>query len=350
MTLQDLMAETLTSDTGMEATVPCQISSVREATTKTGKPFFEVEIADATATEKFKVWQDSPAFAQCQELRAGDCVTASGRFYRNSYGLNVDELDLAALDPNAKEDLFAGPPEQRELLASENAWVEECVDGLHDPRLRRLCLTFLEQHGDRFRRAAAARDFHHARRGGLLEHTAQMLRSATALSQAYPKVNWDLVKTGILFHDSGKLWENGYEEFGFVSPLLQIGEMLGHIPIGIELVNQIWRSLDAEPTHEDFLLEGQPSKEQVRLHLLHLIASHHGLREYGSPVTPRTPEAWMLHYIDNIDAKYEILRGAYAENPEVAAGIFERKRPLEGRPVRPLAPWQLKENELPLEE
>jgi len=349
MTLQDLMAETLTSDTGREATVPCQISTVREATTKTGKPYFEVEIADATATEKFKVWQDSPAFAQCRELRAGDCVAASGRFYRNSYGLNVDELDFAALEGSAKEELFAGPPERRELLAREDAFVQETIDGLGDPRLRRLGLAFLEQHGERFRRAAAARDFHHARRGGLLEHTAQMLRSAEALSQAYPDVNWDLIKTGILFHDSGKIWENGYEEFGFVSPLLQIGEMLGHIPIGIELVNQLWRQLDAEG-HPDFAAEGTPGKEQVRLHLLHLIASHHGLREYGSPVTPRSPEAWMLHYIDNIDAKYEILRGAYAENPEVAAGIFERKRPLEGRPVRPLPKWKGKENELPLEE
>ncbi|MEM1058985.1 MAG: HD domain-containing protein [Verrucomicrobiota bacterium] len=349
MTLADLMAQTLTTDTGLEATVPCQISTVREATTKTGKPYYEVEIADATASEKFKVWQDSPAFAQCRELQGGDCVAASGRFYRNSYGLNVDELDLAALDPGAKEELFAGPPERREQLEREEAWVRACVEGLDDPRLRRLGLAFLEQHGERFRRAAAARDYHHARRGGLLEHTAQMLRTANALATAYPDVNWDLVKTGVLFHDSGKLWENGYEEFGFVSPLLQIGEMLGHIPIGIELVNQLWRQLDAEGDPA-FAAEGVPTKEQVRLHLLHLIASHHGLREYGSPVTPRSPEAWMLHYIDNIDAKHEILRGAYAENPEVAAGIFERKRPLEGRPVRPLPKWKPQENELPLEE
>ena len=77
----------------------------------------------------------------------------------------------------------------------------------------------------------------------------------------------------------------------------------------------------------------------MREHLLHLIASHHGLKEYGAPVTPRTPEAWMLHHIDNIDAHLEMLNMTYAEKGQLAPGIYDHRRPLEGRAVHPLAKY-----------
>jgi 3'-5' exoribonuclease len=84
----------------------------------------------------------------------------------------------------------------------------------------------------------------------------------------------------------------------------------------------------------------------VREHLLHLIASHHGLKEYGAPVTPRTPEAWMLHHIDNIDAHLEMLAQTYAEKGQTAPGIYDYRRPLEGRAVAPLPKWLQAEEEI----
>ena len=139
--------------------------------------------------------------------------------------------------------------------------------------------------------------------------------------------------TGVLFHDVGKLWELDYQPQGFVSPMTTIGELLGHITIGIELVNKLWRGLESNP---EFTLPLQPPREMVREHLLHLIASHHGQKEYGAPVTPRTPEAWMLHHIDNIDAHLEMLSQTYAEKTQITPGIYDYRRPLEGRAVAPL--------------
>jgi 3'-5' exoribonuclease len=164
----------------------------------------------------------------------------------------------------------------------------------------------------------------------LLEHTAQMMRAAAALRAAYPGLHWDLVEAGVLFHDCGKMSENGYGATGFVSPYTLAGELLGHVTIGVEIINRLWRSLDAG-------LTGGPGDDEVRLHILHLIASHHGEKEFGAPVTPRTPEAWALHYIDNLDAKIEMLKMAYAEKAMLGPGIYEPRRPLEGRPVAPLA-------------
>jgi 3'-5' exoribonuclease len=119
-------------------------------------------------------------------------------------------------------------------------------------------------------------------------------------------------------------------------PYSEYGELLGHIPIGIEVVNTLWRKLLAEPGAEAWGALS-PSSEQVRLHLLHLIAAHHGAMEFGSPVVPKTPEAHALHYIDNLDAKLEMIFSGYGQSAQLAPRIFERVRPLPGNLVLPLA-------------
>lgn len=337
VTLQELIRQTPVEGEPVETSVFCQILQCKESATKNGKPYRDLEIADGTGTEKFKVWQDAAVYDFCEKLKQGDFVSVEGYFRRNSFGLNIDKLRLRSLTPPEIESLLAGSPERQEFLQREFNFILETMAQISDPRIRLLTQAFLSQFGERFKRAAAARDFHHARRGGLLEHTAQMLRAGVALKTAYPDVNWDLVWAGILFHDCGKLWENDYAPDGFVSPFSTVGELLGHISIGIEVVNRLWRILEE---HTDFNLTGNPSREMVREHLLHLIASHHGEKEYGAPVTPRTPEAWMLHYIDNMDARYEMLKQTYLEKSQVAPGIYDYRRPLEGRAVAPLAKWK----------
>ena len=336
MTLQEIAKLTLADGGAVKAEVACQVLKARESVTKAGKPFLDIEISDGTATEKFKIWEDSDAYDECHDLLDGDCVRMDGSFWRNQYGLNIDRLRVRRLEKQEITDLFAGTPERRAALDRDWTELEAYVGAIGDPRLRLLCQTYLQDYGEKFRRAAAARDYHHARRGGLLEHTTQMMRAGAALQVAYPLLNWDLVRTGILFHDCGKLWELDYQPQGFVSPMTTIGELLGHITIGIELVNKLWRGLEA---NEEFATISQPPREQVREHLLHLIASHHGQKEYGAPVTPRTPEAWILHHIDNIDAHLEMLSQTYAEKAQTHPGIYEYRRPLEGRAVAPLTKW-----------
>ncbi len=329
MTLQEIAKLTLADGSAVKAEVSCQLVRSRENVTKAGKPYLDIEITDGTATEKFKIWEDSEAYESFHDLEDGDCVRLDGSFWRNQYGLNVDRMRVRRLEKQEMTELFAGTPERRAALERDWQDVVAMVEAMVDPRLRMLCQTYLQEYGEKFKRAAAAR-------GGLLEHTSQMMRAGAALATVYTTLNWDLVRAGLLFHDCGKLWEMDYQPQGFISPITTIGELLGHITIGIELVNKLWRGLEANP---DFTAPTQPPRELVREHLLHLIASHHGLKEYGAPVTPRTPEGWMLHHIDNIDAHLEMLNMTYAEKAQLAPGIYEHRRPLEGRAVAPLAKW-----------
>ncbi|MEM0970606.1 MAG: HD domain-containing protein, partial [Verrucomicrobiota bacterium] len=207
-----------------------------------------------------------------------------------------------------------------------------------------LGLLFLEEYGDRFRRTAAARSYHHARRGGLVEHVAQMMRSADAIAGVYPQLNRDLLLSGVLFHDCGKLWENVYLEHDFVMPHSEVGELLGHISLGMEVVNRLWRDLIAAPEASEWE-ELVPANDQVRLHLLHLVGSHHGEHQFGAPVLPRTPEAAALHYVDNLDAKLEMFFTGYETAAPLGKNILERVRPLPAALVRPLPSFDESQND-----
>src|SRR5260370_5336777 len=125
-----------------------------------------------------------------------------------------------------------------------------------------------------------------------------MMRIALSIATHYPELNVDLLIGGVLFHDSGNLWENQYPESGFIMGYDERGELMGHISIGLELVNSLWRKLSAE--NANAWKDLAPASEDVRLHLLHLIGAHHGEAQFGSPVSPKTPEAMALHYIDNL--------------------------------------------------
>jgi len=174
------------------------------------------------------------------------------------------------------------------------------------------------------------------------------MRAAAAICSVYPKLNQDLLIVGVLFHDCGKLWENAYAENSFTMPYHLHGEMLGHIPLGLELVNKLWRDAMEKPEAAAWL-HLEPTSDHVRLHLLHLIAAHHGEYQFGSPVLPKTPEAIALHHIDNIDAKLEMFRRGYSTSAELAPGIFERVRPLPQNLIEPLRHFPLSMSEETME-
>jgi 3'-5' exoribonuclease len=311
-----------------------QIESLQKKESSQGKPFFELRLRDETDALVLRAWSDSSAFSQCEGLEGDEPLEITGEFYENgSFGPDAKRWTLRCLSAEESDVFFAGNPEIRAATEADFDFIKETVGAGNDPRLRGLAEKFLSRYGDRFQRAAAARSFHHARRGGLCQHTAQMMRSALAVAGAYPELNRDLLVTGILFHDSGKLWETCPPERGFDMPVQVAGELLGHISIGIELVNRLWGEMEEE---RRAWRELSPPSEDVRLHLLHLIASHHGTLEFGSPVEPRTPEAIALHYIDNLDAKLEMMRAGYLATNEVAPGVTDRIRPLNVRLVRPL--------------
>jgi 3'-5' exoribonuclease len=310
-----------------------QVEEVTKKDSANGKPYWELKLRDATDVLTLRAWVDTAAFDSCEELERGACVEVEGEFLINgSFGLDGRRWRLKPLTADGAAALFVGTPESVAAAEKDLEGVRGYIEALADPRLRALGRLFLDEHGERFRRAAAARMNHHAHRGGLLRHTAQMMRSADALCGVYSELNRDLLLAGVVFHDTGKLWEMCPPDLGFEMPRELRGELLGHISIGIELVNTLWRKLPLEEWKT--LL---PASEEVRLHLLHLVASHHGELQFGSPVEPKTPEAVVLHFVDNIDARLEMFAMAYARQPEIAPGIHERVRTLNTSPVRALA-------------
>ena len=317
-----------------------QIKEIAEKKTKSDKPYLEVHVVDSCDNIMLRAWEDAPVYKRCKELlEHGHCVEISGEFsHHATFGLEARAWDFRPLTVAEKTAFMGGSKEVRERQEADFQFIAETVQGLTDPRLRILCEMFLVENGDRFRRTAAARSFHHARRGGLVEHTSQMMRAAVALADVYKKLNRDLLIAGVLFHDSGKLWENHVPEDKFAIEHCERGELLGHINMGIEIVNNLWRQLKANDAFAAWKTFA-PSSESVRLHLLHLIASHHGEMAFGSPVVPKTPEACALHYIDNLDAKMEMVFNGYMTAQIVAPNIYDKVRPLPGYLIEPLKPF-----------
>lgn len=317
--------------------VQVQVDSVTQKPTQAGKPYLEIKLSDGTENLTWRVFDGAAWFLEAAELRKGDWIELAAYWQQSGkFGIEPRSVQTRRLKEDEVQALLIGDDATRERQRADYDAITNFIAGIGDPRLRGVCSLFMQAHGERFKRAAAARDYHHARRGGLVEHVAQMMRCAVKIADAYPNLNRDLLIAGVLFHDCGKLWENNYAEQSFTMPYNLHGELVGHISLGLELVNKLWRQMLDTPAAAAWTTL-EPSGEMVRLHLLHLIGSHHGTMEFGSPVWPKTPEAIVLHHVDNIDAKLEMFRRAYSTGTELGNGIFEKVRPLPANAVRPLA-------------
>jgi len=181
----------------------------------------------------------------------------------------------------------------------------EILRGIEDPALRTLMEAFLIDAPlmQAFELAPAGTKAHHAYQGGLIEHVVTMLEVAVCLADIYPDFDNDLLLAGVFLHDLGKVRELSFDG-GFA--YTDEGQLIGHIIIAIEILTQ--KIAEAEK------LLGEPIPAEMVLRLKHLIASHHGAYEFGSPRLPMTPEAIALHYLDNLDAKlHEFTRDISAD-------------------------------------
>ena len=334
-TIEELKQQTMADHSAVS--VHAQIDEVASKRTKDQKPYLEILLRDRTASFPLRVWSDHPSFGYCSELRTGDFVEVQGDFMVTpAFGLEARNWNMRLLTTAEKADLLAGPLNIRERQSTDYSAIESFSASIRDPRLRELSLLFLREFGERLKRSAGARSYHHARRGGLVEHIAQMMRAGDAVTAVYPDLNRDLLLAGILFHDAGKLWENCFPKESFIMPHDYRAELIGHISMGVELVNRLWQRLKEGPEFTTWNLLS-PDSDLVRLHLIHLVASHHGEKQFGSPIEPKTPEAMTLHLIDNLDAKLEMMSSGYQIGKRLGPEVIERVRPLPTNLVSALA-------------
>jgi len=188
-------------------------------------------------------------------------------------------------------------------------WAElgEIVSQMRNPHLKVLLGEFLadEEIAGRFRMAPAAKQIHHAFLGGLLEHVLSLCTLARFAAGHYPFVDFDLLLAGIVLHDIGKIQELNYQR-GF--SYSDDGQLLGHIVIALRMLSEKVRALPDFP-------------ERLRSLIEHMIISHHGHLEFGSPKLPQFPEALLLHYLDDMDSKMECMR-ALLDRDQMAEGCF----------------------------
>jgi 3'-5' exoribonuclease len=269
--------------------------------TKNGDPFLTLRLADASAAVDAVLFSDNPAFEKAADPAVA-YVAVRGNLERNpKYGL---QLAIADIRPVREEDRELGFDEGRLTPSTpydiEALWgeLEGLAGELVHEKLRETVQVLLKENGEAARSWPAAQRVHQAYRGGWLEHTLFVARDAGYYARKYPELDGDLLLAGAILHDVGKLKElDGAPTCEFTDE----GRLVGHVVLGARMAREA-----AAKTGLD---------ERTLLLLEHLILAHHGEREYGAAVLPKTREAVVLHHIDNIDAKLGIFRRHVEEDP-----------------------------------
>ena len=260
-----------------------QDATLRE--TKDGRPFLLGTLRDKTGQIAFVFW-DIPSYAE-KWTQAGSAVLITGRVVRYKDALQVTITDMNQNQEPLLADLL---PSSRRPQAEMVVELKEHVDSLGEPWRQLVTHLLLDSAFlPDYVNAPAARNMHHAYIGGLLEHTLSMAALAKFLANHYPFVNRDLLLSGTLLHDMGKAIEyDTSKSFSFSED----GRLVGHITRAVVMVEKAAAALGNFP------------EDDLR-HLVHLVASHHGTQEWGSPVVPKTLEAILLHQIDLLDSRVQ---------------------------------------------
>ncbi|HTR35195.1 MAG TPA: HD domain-containing protein [Bryobacteraceae bacterium] len=279
-------------------TLLVHVKDVRQK--KSGEPYLSMLLGDRTAEMDAKMWDNVSEVVDTFER--DDFVKVKGllQIFQNRPQLTIhkmskvldSEVDFADYFPASTRDPMEMFAELRALVA-----------GITNPHLRGLLEAFLDDEplARKYRIAPAAKHVHHAYLGGLIEHVLSVCRLCQLTAAHYNYVDLDLLLTGAILHDVGKVAELTYDRsFGYSTE----GQLLGHIVIGLRLLHDKLQRFPEFPPKLRVLVE-------------HLIISHHGELEFGSPKVPLFPEAMLLHHLDNLDSKMECMRALAANDRHV---------------------------------
>ena len=282
---------------------------------KTGEPYLALTLGDRSGQLEAKMWDNVEdvldAFEQDDFLKVKGLVNK----YKQRFQLTIhklrklgdSEIDYSDYLPKTTKDI-------------DGLWktLAAFVEGFENLHLKSLVQAFMAdpEIATAYRNAPAAKTLHHAYIGGLLDHVVSLFRSCNLMCQNYPQINRDLLLTGVFLHDIGKIHELNYNRsFSYTTK----GQLLGHMIIELEMLQAKLSVLPDFPAELKTMIE-------------HLIISHHGHYEFGSPKLPMFPEALMLHYLDDLDSKMEAMR-AHFEREGTIDGPWTSYNASLGRPL-----------------
>jgi len=287
-----------------EADVFVLMTSKEELTTRTGKPYFKVGFRDNTREVSFPIWDNSPWAVECRDGWTPGVFYKLRAVYRESnYGAQLDVRKIREVTDADAADGFDPAmclPQSRfdpgAMFDELTAIVEQRIER---PPLRKLVESILQTHRETLLVHPAARHNHHAFAGGLLEHTLSVTRTCVYLADKYaeyypdmePPLDKGLVVAGAILHDIGKVHELAQQPEG--TSYTAEGALIGHMLLGRDMARRAAAEIDVDA--------------ETLLRLEHLLIAHQRLPEWGSPKPPMTPEALIVHYADDLDAKYHMM-------------------------------------------
>ncbi|MCD4832035.1 MAG: HD domain-containing protein [Anaerohalosphaeraceae bacterium] len=270
--------------------------------TTRGDMYIAMYLSDRTGRLNGRMWQASEAVYNTLPKEGFVHIKGRSEMYQSALQIVVNDIRVVSGENVNLEDYL---PRTEKDPAEMFSRIEEMLSELKNPTVKALVGEFLfdEKLMSKFRKAPAATQNHHNYLGGLLEHTHNMLNVAKAIIPLYPDLQADLVIAGIFLHDMGKTKELSYEmAFGYTDS----GQMLGHIVQTVMMVQQAIETLRAKGVEID---------DSVVESIEHIILAHHGQYEFGSPKLPMTAEAFLVGYIDNIDAKMNQISNIIENEP-----------------------------------
>jgi len=290
--------------TGQRATGVFAVARKQQAMGKNGKPFLKVLLQDKTGQLDARIWNQADELASLFE--AGDRVRIEGQVasFQGRPQLTIEAIEKSLDESNPEDFAFEPPPAPAQAAPGEASFgaLRGELSRVTDPHVRALLSSFLDdpEIAAKLRRAPAAKEIHHARPGGLLEHLLSCVRLAGRLADHYPMADRDLLLAGAFLHDLGKISELNYDRG--TTTYTDEGKLVGHLVMTATWIHEKAKAISGFP-------------KEIENHLVHMVLAHHGRLEYGSPKLPMTIEAYLVHALDEIDSRIDSMLGQMARSP-----------------------------------
>ena len=318
--MKDLYVRDLAANQTINSSFLVREKTLRSRRNDPTKVYLSIKLGDRTGEIEGRVWDNADRLTG--EFQAHDVIRVSGKveLYQGTKQLNIRSLQLC---PTAEVDPADFLPSTSQDVDRMYAGLLARVKGFNNEWLRKLLLSLLEdpELAGRIKLAPAAMMMHHAYVGGLLEHITSLVELARRIADHYPALDEELLECGAILHDIGKLYELEYSRSLEYSTR---GRLVGHMAIGLEILRE-----------KISVLGGFPS--DLRYRLEHMILSHHGEYELGSPVLPAFPEALALHLMDQLDSKLQSMDAQYERDQELPGDWTDRNRALRRILLKPAA-------------